>query len=188
MSTAIKTEESAPAIEWTVEKLKGLSNSQAIELFATLLAPPFSEMDGEYEAALLDQGNPIKNASGKLFLNNPLLFGRWLCKAFTPGDGDPGHGYNSFRKFGKVVRKFRMETRIVPSRFDGKDVFRLYYPAYRSFTGNINMVDEVRKVHEGLYLGLGTWGFSEKQRLIRLPFYLSGPIHEFVGPDREELK
>ncbi|NIO82507.1 MAG: hypothetical protein GTN53_18105 [Candidatus Aminicenantes bacterium] len=188
MTTTIASDESGFVREFTVEKLKASSCDEIMELFSTLSAPPFSEMNGEYKADLLDQGTVIKNAMSKFLLFNPFLFGHWLCKAFKTEGENHGHGYNSFRKFGKVIRKFRMKTEIVPSRYDGKDVFQLYYPAYSSITGIINMVDEIRKIHDGLYLGIGTWGFTKKQVMIPGPFCLSGPINEFVGSDREEVK
>jgi hypothetical protein len=187
MSTAMKIDETRPDTELTIEKLKSLNHKEIMELFSTLSAPIVSEMDGEYEAGMLNTGSVFLDLGCKLSLQNPLLFGYWLCKSFTPGDDNKSHGYNSFRKFGKVVRKFRMKTEIASSRYDGKDIFELYYPAYKSLLGAIKMVDEVRKIKDGLYLGIGTWGFTEKQRMIPLPFYLSGPIHEFVGPDRDEL-
>jgi hypothetical protein len=188
MTDAFASDESGVVTEWTVKKLKALSRGELMELFYTLSAPPFSEMDGEYKAEMLDHGTVVKNTLVKLVLFDPFLFGHWLCKAFRPEGETSGHGYNSFRKFGQVTRKFRMKTEIVPSRYDGKDVFQLYYPAYSSIPGFINMVDEIRKIHDGLYLGIGTWGFSERQRMIPGPFCLSGPIDEFVGPDREELR
>jgi hypothetical protein len=188
MTSTVASDEPGFVTEWTVKKVRALNLDQSMELFYTLSAPSFSEMDGEYEAHMLDHGTAFKNAMAKLVLFNPFLYGHWLCKAFRPESDTKGHGYNSFRKFSKVIRRFRMKTEIVPSRYDGKDVFQLYYPAYRSITGFINMVDEIRKIRDGFYLGLGTWGFSKKQRMIPGPFCLSGPIGEFVGSDREELK
>ncbi len=41
------------------------------------------------------------------------------------------------------------------------------------------MVDEIRKIDENLYLGIGTWGFWKKQKMIAYPFMLEGPIHEY---------
>jgi len=43
------------------------------------------------------------------------------------------------------------------------------------------MVDEVRQVGPDLYLGIGTWGFSDAQRRIPLPFVLRGPVAPYAS-------
>ena len=170
--------------EWTVEKLQELSLEQVMELFSSLSAPEFKEMNGEYASDALQQGLKLKHLALDLWLDNPINYGHWLGKAFTPRNEEVGQGYNFFRKYGRVYRKLRMGTRIAPSRFDGKDVFLLDYSAYFTQGKLMVMKDEVRKVQEGLYLGIGTGGYFEKMREIPWPFTLSGPIHEYVGPDR----
>ncbi len=164
--------------------MQGLKLSQVMEIFSSLPAPKVSEMNGEYKANLMDQGGFLTNLSSNLLIGTPIFDGIWLCKCFTPESASQGWGYNSFRKFGKVERKFPMETSIVKSRFDGKDAFQLYYPAFKSMLGKMQMVDEVRKVNDSLYLGVGTWGFTKKARLVPLPFTLSGPPDLFVGTDK----
>jgi len=188
MTTAVIGDEIGAVTEWTVEKLAALPLAEVTGLFFTLRAPPFREMDGEYEAGLLDHGGALANAISRFSTSSVLLNGQWLCKAFTPEEKKQGHGYNSFRKFGKTLRKYRMKTSIAKSRYDGKPVFQLYYPEYRHSLARMNMVDEVRKISDGLYLGVGTWGFTERRRMVPLPFTHSGPIGPFVGPDRQELK
>lgn len=173
---------------WTVNKLKCLTLKETMALFRTLSPPEFSEMDGEYEAGLLDHGNLLKNHVSLCAMNLPLIHEHWLGKAFTPEGGNRGHGYNGFWVGGRAVRKYRMDTSITASRFDGRPSFQLVYDHYDSLCGRIHMVDEVRKLEEGLYLGVGTWGYIEPQRKIPLPFYLSGPVGPFVGADREERK
>ncbi|MBI9077283.1 MAG: hypothetical protein JEZ02_17885 [Desulfatibacillum sp.] len=168
----------------TVQKLQGLKLGKIMEVFSTLPAPGFFEMNGEYKANLMDHGNFLNNMASNLLIGTSLFDGVWLCKCFTPESGTQGWGYNSFRKSGRVVRKYPMKTSIVKSRFDGRDVFQLYYPGFKSRIGAINMVDEVRKVNDNLYLGVGTWGFTKKQRMIPLPFTLSGPPEPFVGVDK----
>jgi hypothetical protein len=46
------------------------------------------------------------------------------------------------------------------------------------------MVDEVRKINDALFLGIGFWGFSGWQRRIPFFFALSGPPTEYIGTDR----
>ena len=47
--------------------------------------------------------------------------------------------------------------------------------------GDVRQQDHVQ---EGLYLGIGTGGYFERMRMIPWPFTLSGPVHDYVGPDR----
>jgi hypothetical protein len=161
--------------------LRSMKAKELMALFETLKAPDISEMKGEYSASMLPQVLPIFPIINALALYNPLLFGRWLCKAFRPVDAKNGRGYNTFRHFGKTVQRFPMNTFIAPSRYDGKPAFQLVYRAYRSSCGFIHMVDEVRMVRENVYLGIGTYGFSDWQRNIPMPFLLIGPDAEYRG-------
>ncbi len=180
------TTSTKPAVsgEWTVEKLQELRLEQVMELFRSLSAPPFTEMNGEYASHSLQQGLKLKHFLLDLWLDDPFNYGHWLGKAFSPQGQETGQGYNFFRKYGRVYRKLRMATRIAPSRFDGRDVFLLDYSAFFTQGKLMMMKDEVRKVQEGLYLGIGTWGYLEPLRNIPWPFTLSGPVHAYVGPDR----
>jgi hypothetical protein len=180
-----KKEKAGAAPVLDAVKLFEMKTQEIMEFFSTLPPPDFSEMNGEYSARLLDHGSRTFNLLSRFSLYNPGV-GWWLGKAFLPETGKSGHGYNMFERWGRVFRKYRMLTDMVPSRFDQKPVFRLYYAAFRSPCGLINMVDEVRKVKDGLYLGIGAWGFSEKMLMRPLPFILDGPIGPFVGPDGEE--
>jgi hypothetical protein len=150
-----------------------LSTKQLLEHFKTLPAPTLKEMDGEYSAVLLQQPNILARISGKLSINNPLYKGKWLCKAFRPVDAESGRGYNTFQHLGRTKQHFPMHTVIAPSRYDGRPAYQLVYRAFQSMCGDIHMVDEVRSMGDGRYLGIGTWGFSNYQRRIALPFLLT---------------
>ncbi len=173
---------------YTVQKLQGMKLREVMKLFVTLPPPEFSEMNGEYNATIMDHGSFFANMASSLMIGTPLLEGMWLCKCFKPTSETEGWGYNSFRKSGRIIRKYPMATSITKSRYDGRDIFQLYYPGYQSTLGSINMVDEIRKVNDGLYLGVGTWGFSRKQRMTPLPFTLSGPPDPFMGTDKPPKK
>jgi hypothetical protein len=43
------------------------------------------------------------------------------------------------------------------------------------------MVDEIRRVGPGLYLGIGTAGFIRAQRMRPMPFELMGPQSPYAG-------
>ncbi len=165
-----------------VHELRCMKPEDLLARFGTLEPPPFSELSGEYRATLLDQGGPWFGAFNLSVLNNPL-HGFWLGKAFLPAGEREGHGYNMFFRGGKIHRVYRMRTELRPSRYDGKEAVRLTYAVYNSLCGWVRMLDEVRKVDEGLYLGIGAYGLRRKAPL---PFLLEGPVGPFVGPDRQE--
>ena len=172
---------------WTVDSLKAMKQEQLMELYRTLPCPTMREMEGEFKGDLLDTGKfwLIKKPLAYFALRSPLNKGRWLGKGFATDTENAGHGYNSYERFGRVIHVFPMKTRIAASVFDGKDCFELDYTAYHSGAGFINMIDEVRKVNDDLYLGIGTWGYFQRQRRIPFFFALSGPRGPYAGIDRQ---
>jgi hypothetical protein len=167
--------------ELTEADLLAMSFKDLMALFGTLPAPSVKEMDGEFAARLLAQPSALAQLIGNLTVNNPLTPGRWLCKAFKPVSSEGGQGYNSFAHLGRTVQRYPMQTLIAPSRYDGCPAYTLVYAAFRSMCGAIHMVDEVRRVAPALYLGIGTWGFTDGQRQVPLPFVLRGPIAPYAG-------
>jgi hypothetical protein len=159
--------------------LREASTFELLSLFRDLPLPSIEEMSGDYDATLLQQPNLAADING--FFAVGLPFSPWLSKGFRPVNETEGRGYNSFRQLGKVVQRYPMRTLIAPSRYDGRDSYTLIYKAYRSTCGLINMVDEVRRVDDGLYLAIGTWGFSKRQRQIPLPFALRSTDREYLG-------
>lgn len=151
------------------KELEGLSNEALVGLFSTLEAPTIDEMNGEYAATLLSQPSLVAALQGTFAVRNPFYPGVWLAKCFRPVDAVSGRGYNSFSHLGRTVQRYPMRTVIARSRFDGKPAYQLVYRAYRSFCGDIHMVDEVRRLAPGLYLGIGTWGFNDAQRRVPCP-------------------
>lgn len=167
--------------EPTESDLLAMGFKDLMALFDKLPAPTIQEMDGEFAARLLAQPNAVAQVIGNLTVNNPLMPGRWLCKAFKPVSAVGGQGYNSFAHLGRTVQRYPMQTLIAPSRYDGRPAYTLVYAAFQSMCGAIHMVDEVRRVAPGLYLGIGTWGFTDGQRQVPLPFVLRGPVAPYAG-------
>jgi len=170
--------------------LSRMNSEVLLSLFRTLEAPPHEEMNGEYAARLLQQTSSTRGALGQIAVNNPLLPGRWLCKAFRPVTENRGRGYNLFHHFGRPVQRYPMQTMIALSRYDGKPAFQLVYRAYHSFCGVIHMVDEVRYLEQGVYLGIGTCGFTEAQQMVPRPFLLTGPVSTYrrdIGVERNSF-
>ncbi len=192
----------------TVEDLRKLNRQQLIGVFHQLVSPEVGEMRGEYRAMLLDSGNAVNRFLSVLFLY--FTWGMWQHKAFEPFSERHGHGYNTFlttlsrvpenvflagaasllglvKAFlgshapQRMVRMMCNKTFIGPSRFDGRTSFHLVYKDYDSFYTS-TMKDEVRKVNDSLFLGLGTLTVTGGTRNI-FPFVLMGPPDPWVGPD-----
>jgi hypothetical protein len=170
-----------PVSQLTESDLLAMRIQGLMALFGKLPAPSIQEMDGEFAARLLAQPNALAQVIGNLTVNNQLMPGRWLCKAFKPVSAERGQGYNSFAHLGRTVQRYPMQTLIAPSRYDRRPAYTLVYAAFPSMCGAIHMVDEVRRVAPGLYLGIGTWGFTDGQRQVPLPFVLRGPIAPYTG-------
>lgn len=167
-----------------------LNVDELVTVFKTLEAPDLAEMNGEYTATLLKQRSLFATVAGLMTVSNPIAPGKWLCKAFRPVNDTSGRGYNTFQHFGRVVQRFPMRTLIAPSRYDQRPAYQLVYRAYQSFCGDVHMVDEVRRLVPGSYLGIGTWGFSDAQRRIPFPFLLTGPVAPYradIGIERDSF-
>jgi hypothetical protein len=178
--------------DWIIDDLLALKQDQLLELFGTLPCPTLQEMEGEFRGHLLDTGKfwIIKKPLAHFALNSSLNQGKWLGKGFMSISESEGRGYNSYERFGKARHVFPMKTKIGKSVLDGKDDFELDYTAYHSGAGFVNMIDEVRKVNDDLYLGIGFWGWIKRQRRIPFFFALSGPRTDYAGikPHKERRR
>ncbi len=153
------------------ESLRSLPTAALLELFCELDAPTLDQMHGDYASELLRQPTATATVLGRAAVDRPLW--RWRSKGFRPVDARTGRGYNSFRVGSRIVQRYPMQTRLGPSRFDGRPAYHLLYPAFRSTCGAIGMVDELRVAGDGVFLGVGTWGFSDARRHVALPFLLT---------------
>lgn len=162
----------------TAAELKAMSVADVLALFRQLDAPTLADMDGEFVATLLDQGSPAMNVISSFTTNVPR---RWLGKAFEPLSDTEGHGYNWFQGGERTVRRYRMKTYLGESAVDGGRSYVLEYRPYNSGFMR-TMVDEVRCVSPGLYVGLGRVGFGRWMRMRLYPFMLEGPVGPFADP------
>lgn len=193
----------------TLDDLQKLNRQQLVGVFHQLVSPEVSEMKGEYRAMLLDSGNAMNRFLSMLFLY--FTWGMWLHKAFEPLSERHGHGYNTFSTClpeihenmfhacldrliqmlrhifigdgctERTVRIVRNKTHIVPSMFDNRTSFHLVYRDYNAFPVS-TMHDEVRKVNDTLFLGLGILTVTGGRWNI-FPFVLIGPPEPWRGPD-----
>jgi len=88
----------------------------------------------------------------------------WEGKTFA-GEQEEGRGINRVTFFGKR-RWFPFQTRFAKSFLDGKPTFQLDYsgPANPPFVRSI--VDEIREVAPGLYLGPAALNFRGRPRAV----------------------
>ncbi|MFZ5562787.1 MAG: hypothetical protein ACOZBW_01960, partial [Thermodesulfobacteriota bacterium] len=85
---------------------------------------------------------------------------------------------NSPRRLARIMLN---KTSMVTSVFDGRPSFQLRYRDFNTFFTS-TMTDEVRKVNDRLYLGIGrlTVTFGKHNPM---PFVLIGPPDPWKGPD-----
>ncbi|MEQ3722706.1 hypothetical protein [Alcanivorax sp.] len=161
---------------WTIEELKTLSTTSIETLFETLPCPTIEEMSGDYSSAFIGaKGHFISNFIWHLSCNLNITTGKWLGKSFVPESGTAGYGYNTLEKYGMKRKKYPMKTFIGKSAYDGKDVFSLHYRYFYSLAGIVNMSDEVRRLDENRYLGVGHWKMPPGIPMASLWFVLTGP-------------
>jgi hypothetical protein len=163
---------------WSAYRVLQLNYRELCSLFRTLDAPTVREMHGEYRLGELAQQSLLQ----RLVVLSFSIKSSQLCKAFEPTAPDRGHGYNGVVTDRGVERKMFFEVSIRPSRIDGRDSLHITYDHHNPDDRVLrSIVDELRKVDEGLYLGLGYAGKRGHERVL-WPFMLEGPEAPFV-PD-----
>jgi hypothetical protein len=169
---------------WTLEKLLSLSQAEQEALWRTLPAPSLEEMNGHYMGLGPQADNPeVQKRYAAYMFDEKSVRGAWLGKAFRPLSATMGEGYNRWRfPGGRIERNLRMATRIANSVIDGKPAYILDYPAFNQTT----LVDELRKLDDGVYLGAATTakagGPNANGTRSRIDmFVLIGPTDEWVG-------
>ena len=186
------TTQTAPAAEltevWTRERVLGLSREELIALWSAAPAVDMAELNGEYEGLVPNAGDPEAEARvAEVMYNENSAIGYWLGKAYTPLTETTGDGYNRWRRpGGNVERNIRFGTEMGPSLIDGKPALLMYYGAYVRADGShprSALVDEIRKLADGVYLGMGTTKESDGSRSQPGHFAMVGPVGPYVGVD-----
>ncbi len=174
-----------PAEKALPEDVEKLSKSDAMQLFYAADTPAFAHMKGEYKAKLVSAG--ILSFVSDYYAHHLMGPGHWESKAFFPFEKDKGWGYNLFTVVkdtdSGIVRTMKMDTIVGRSRFDEKDSFHLVYKAHNKGR-NHSMRDEIRKVNDSLYIGLGyvSWNLGKLNPSF---FLLYGEADPWVGPDED---
>ena len=169
-----------------------MSREAALELWRSLPAPAADEIHGEYTGHVHDGGDAaVREAKTEFFYRSACGF--WLGKAYQPGPGGNGEGYNYFREDDAAVRRYRrFATATGPSALDGRPALIMTYRAFRNYAGEMDLIDEIRRLDDGVYLCVYTGteavpGFSSKlaghARSEPELFALTGPVGPWVGVD-----
>lgn len=183
--------------KWTKEDVMKLGREEVIELWRQCPAANVTELVGEFDGRV-----PVgEDEEAQIRLDESILFdetgahGYWLGKAFWPLSKTRGDGYNRVRRTGgKIEYYLRFATEIGMSLIDGKLSLLMRYGAYHNRLtpkGKENdLVDEIRKLDDGIYLGLGTRENPDGSRTQPGHFVLFGPVGEYRRADHptEELK
>ncbi len=148
-----------------IEQFKKSSIDDLDTLFNRETLPLFEELEGETAGAILalNPGNPwwLKCVI-KIAFKSPLE--RWTGKKFLTSfnEGKKGHGVNLFKsRYFSCLFKF--DTYIKNAYVDDKPCLALDYRAFRSLT--LGLVDEVRKIKDGQFLGRAYYKFPWKKQM-----------------------
>ena len=170
----------SPNDNWDLLKILSLNREQVIALWSQAPAAPMAELNGHYMGLVPNHGD-VENqlGTGDYMYNEASPRGFWLGKAYQATSATEGVGYNRWRlPGGKVVRNGRFATKMGTSLIDGKPALMMYYGAYNQ---DSTLVDEIRKLNDYVYLGLGSTEAADGTRSEPGHFMLVGPTDEWVG-------
>ncbi len=171
---------------WSPPRALGLTAGEFIELFKTLPAPELEELQGEYSGFPHLGDSEEHHARVLARMCNRAGRGYWLGKAYGQLSEGRGEGYNVWMLGPELVgRWLRFGTSVGPSQFDDRPSFTMRYADYDNASGTTNLVDEIRRLGEGLYLGIGVRDMPDGSRSGPGPFVLAGPVSEWIGVDDE---
>jgi hypothetical protein len=169
---------------------------EALEVWKTLPAPEFEEMDGEFTGHLTGWVNEEQKQRSMDFLGHlGAQHGLWTAKAFIPRGQVSGDGYNVFlHPDGSTKRWIRYGTVIGCSHIDGRLSLLMTYSSFNR-TGSSPQVpgepawsrdtlDEMRKLADGVYAGFAT---AKLEFSLRPGNDVSRRIQENSGPLPQEV-
>ena len=166
---------------WTMERLLALDHESTVALWKTLPAAGMAELDGHYQGVIPNAGDTERQTRTSGFMyDEDSPRGYWLGKAYRPLTETEGEGYNRWRFADRtIVRNGRFATRMGPSLIDGNPSYIMDYSAFNDTT----LVDEIRRLDEGVYLGVGTTATEDGGRSAPGHFALVGPTDEWIGAE-----
>ena len=179
----------------TVEELSARPRAELVELFLGLPPLAAAEVAGVLSGEL--QGRS-PDYLVRLFASSAAAdgFGEWLGKGFVagglPGGKWLGHGYNVWRTPAGVTRRVRFAWGTGLSLLDGRPVARIEYAPFANAYAELDLRDEVRRLGDGLYLGIATSASASAicpdpggplGRSLPTTFLLYGSLDSAAGPD-----
>lgn len=189
---------SVKAKKWTRENIMELTKEEVFELWKQCPAAQVTELIGEFDGLIPNAGDEEaqKRTAATMYDENSRS-GYWLGKAFWPLSKTKGDGYNRYRHAGGRIEYYmRFATEMGTSLIDGKPSMLMYYGAYhvRLIPEELEntLIDEIRKLDDRIYIGMGTSGITEAVKklvpqLANLPIGARTPPGHFVlvGPTGE---
>lgn len=165
---------------YSLEQILAMTRDEVLKLWGTLTAVSLEELQGHFMGLVPNGGDPERQAQTAEFMyNENSERGHWCGKAYLKTGENQGEGYNRWRfPGGKIVRNGRFTTEVGPSLLDGKPSLLMYYGAYRAEAPTF--VDEIRKLDDCIYLGVGSV-LGEDGKRQPGHFALMGPTDEWVG-------
>lgn len=174
---------------YTFEGLRNRPSEELVELWYGLEAPTLEELNGEFQGVLIP---PLSIVHAEF--RKKAGPGEWIAKGFGPVPyGDyPAQGYNLWFTGTKVIRNVRFAVEMGKSMIDGRPSYLGYYAAFNNHNSGNGMTNDVRKVEDGLYLGVihtntltDYYGpvNPETGRSAPHPFLLRGPTAPWQGVD-----
>lgn len=154
-----------------LEELKEKKFEELHLLFKKGLPPAFEEFNGETNGqflALKPGISPLIKFFIKILFESPI--GKWTGKKFiTPFTTEnKGMGVNLFKN--KIFpQRFRFEIYIKKSIFDGNPCLALDYGPYHSLM--FNLIDDVRKIEDGILLGQMRFKFPLKKESMFIGYF-----------------
>ncbi len=152
-----------------IEEMQHEGIEQLDERFRRGSVPRFAEIEGRTRGGWLARRNRRfwADAFIKVALDSP--WARWSGKGFwTSFDGvGTGRGANLFDN--RILpTRLRYETFLRRAAFDGRPCLTLRYPVLSPMWG---LVDDVRRVEEGVFLGQMLYKFPWEKRRLNLGYF-----------------
>ncbi|HKY30506.1 MAG TPA: hypothetical protein VJM12_21425 [Pyrinomonadaceae bacterium] len=150
-----------------INDLRRMTFDELNELYRQARRPSaISDLDGHAVGAMLAWRSPQRGPIAWLL----RTFGAssifpWEGKSFQSKGRDTGEGINRINLFGKR-RWFPFATRFAASFLDGQPTFVLDYGSRSNPPLISQIVDEVREVSPGLYMGPAALKIGGKPRLV----------------------
>lgn len=166
--------------DWSIDQLLMMTRDDVVGLWRTLPEVSLDEMQGHFMGFAPNRGNQERQAQIRQKLHDEKsTHGYWIGKAFLKTGPNEGEGYNRCRFPGGEIRHIaRYSTEVAASLIDGRPSLMLYYGSYHEQAPTF--MDEIRKLEEYVYVGVGSI-LDEKGNRNLDHFILLGPTDKWVG-------